>query len=228
MKEVTFVDTAIYGADIPMVLGIAVKDCRESIQIGTKFNPENNAPELMIDACKRSLERLQTDYIDLYQTHWPSNTVAFESTLDGFNVLLDKGLIKYVGLSNATVNQVKFASEKLPKGRFVSLQQAFNMADRFAEENLLPGCQKEGRAMIAYSPLMEGKMVPDDERRSSMETLASECNLILLQLILSWLVSNKNVAIIPKTVTEHHMLSNIEAVNFRMVRRFMNALMFMK
>ena len=217
-KGLTFVDTAeIYGAGhSEEVLGIAIKDCRESIQIGTKFKPENNAPELMIDSCKRSLERLQTDYIDLYQTHWPSNTVPFESTLDGFNALLDKGLIKYIGLSNATVNQVKLASEKLPKGRFVSLQQAFNIADRFAEENLLPGCQKEGRVMIAYSPLLEGKMVPDDERRASMETLASECSLTLPQLILSWLVSHKNLAIIPKTATESHMLSNIEAVNFGM------------
>lgn len=213
-----FVDTAeIYGAGhAEEILGDAVRDCRTSVKIATKFNPENSSPEGMLNACKRSLDRLKTDYIDLYQTHWPSNATPFEATLDGFNALIEEGLVNYVGLSNVTSGQLKLATRNLPKGRFVSLQQAFNLSDRFAEENLLPTCQNEGRIMIAYSPLMEGRMVPDDERRKVMETLANKTGLSLPQLILSWLVSHKNVAIIPKVSSIKHMKSNIRAVNYEM------------
>ncbi len=217
-KGLTFVDTAeIYGAGhSEEILGIAVKDCRSKIQIGTKFSPENSSPQLMIEACKHSLEHLNTDYIDLYQTHWPNNRIPFESTIDGFNQLLEEGLIKYVGLSNATLSQIIIAKKKLPEGRFVSLQQAFNLADRFAEQNFLPACQKEERIMIAYSPLMEGKLVPNDERKSVLEHLANKLNITIPQMILSWLVSHKNVAIIPKVSTERHMLSNIESLQYEM------------
>ena len=198
-KGLTFVDTAeIYGAGhSEEILGYAVKDCRSEVQIGTKFSPENS-PNRMIDACKSSLERLKTDYIDLYQTHWPSSDIKFESTLDGFNSLLREGLIKYVGLSNATLKQVSLAKEKLPEGRFV-LQQAFNLADRFAEENFLPACQKEGRLMIAYSPLMEGKFVPNDNRKDQIQAYASKLGLTLPQLILA-LILTKILMLFPKVL----------------------------
>ena len=217
-KGLTFVDTAeIYGAGhSEEVLGLAVKDCRSKVQIGTKFSPENSSPKRMIEACKCSLERLKTDYIDLYQTHWPSNDIKFESTLDGFNSLLKEGLIKYVGLSNATLKQVRLAKEKLPVGRFVSLQQAFNLADRFAEENFLPACQKEGRLMIAYSPLMEGKLVPNDNRKDKIQAFASKLGLTLPQLILAWLISYKNINVIPKSSSLKHMVSNIKAWHFKL------------
>ena len=223
-QGLNFADTAeIYGSGhSEEFLGAAVKDCRSSIVIGTKFSPENSSSRHMHEACSRSLDRLKTDYIDLYQSHWPNNSIPFKSTIDGFNSLLEKGLIKYVCLCNATKHQIKLASSYLPKGKFIGIQQAFNFADRFAEHHLLPTCRNGGRVMIAYSPLMEGRLLPNDGRRDKMKKIAQESGLTLAQLIMSWLSQNKSVCIIPKVSKINHMLDNVNALEYEMPKSTFN------
>ncbi|MDA8991444.1 aldo/keto reductase [Opitutales bacterium] len=214
----TFIDTAeIYGAGhSEELIGKAIAGRREEIIVASKFSPENSRKDDVINAAHNSLRRLNTEYIDLYQTHWPNPSVAFEETMEGIKSLFDQGLIRYFGLSNATKKQIDLAEKTLEQGSFISIQQAFNLSDRFSEKHFLPNCQANDRIMISYSPLMEGKLLPTDKRKDEFAKISQDTGLSISQLILSWILSHDNVVVIPKATSPKHLESNIKAVEFEL------------
>lgn len=222
----SLIDTAeIYGeGHAETLVGRAMKGRRSQVVIATKFSPEHSDYQGVIDAVERSLIRLQTDYIDLYQTHWPSPGIPFEETIKALQTLLVTGKVRTVGLSNATLKQMNLAQIAFRPEQFVSLQQQYNLADRYIEAGHLPFCVEHGCMLLAYSPLLEGKLAPADGRRNELDRLANEAGLSPAQLILAWLLRHPQVVVIPKAGSAHHLAANLMAAEIHLSSNLILAL----
>jgi aryl-alcohol dehydrogenase-like predicted oxidoreductase len=212
------IDTAeIYGdGHAEELVGKAISGRRSQVVVATKFSPEHSTSQAVIQAAERSLSRLRTDVIDLFQTHWPNPRVPFDQTLEGLQTLLARGWVRCVGLSNASLRQTRACQHAFAPGQFVSLQQQYNLADRYVEQTHLTFCRDNSCALLAYSPLLEGKLAPVDERQSELGRLAEQLNLTLGQLILAWLLRHPEVVVIPKAGTPKHVSANIAAAQVRL------------
>jgi aryl-alcohol dehydrogenase-like predicted oxidoreductase len=110
-------------------------------------------------AVEGSLRRLQTDYIDLYQTHWPDHGTAYEETMEALDELIRAGKVRVLGCSNETswglMKSIQ-ASERLGVARYHTIQNNFSMNNRRFEDELAQVCREEGVSLIPYSPLAGG------------------------------------------------------------------------
>jgi aryl-alcohol dehydrogenase-like predicted oxidoreductase len=113
----------------------------------------------IIAACEDSLRRLQTDYIDLYQTHWPDHGMRQEETLSALTELVQQGKVRAIGCSNETswgLMKNLWESEKHGLQRFDSVQNNFSLINRRCESELAQVCRQEGVSLLPYSPLGGG------------------------------------------------------------------------
>ncbi len=141
---------------------------RDQIVIATKVrgrmgdgpNDEGLSRKHIFDAVEASLRRLQTDTIDLYQTHWPDENVPIEETLGALDDLVRQGKVRYIGCSNYPawrLMEALWASDRLGLARFDSLQPHYNLVHRAEfERELRDVCQAYGVGVIPYSPLAGG------------------------------------------------------------------------
>lgn len=234
----TSIDTApVYGfGKSEELVGRIIKNKRDKVQVLTKyglrwdtkngefyFRSVNEKGEdvsihrfagrdSIINECENSLKRLQTDYIDLYQIHWNDPTTAIEETMEAILRLKEQGKIRAAGVSNYTAEQLKRANEVT---EIVSNQVPYSMVLRDIENELVPYCEKSGKAILAYSPLqrgiLTGKITPDyifnegDHRPQTpyfkepnisrinsflarIKPLAEENDLTLTQLVIYWTI----------------------------------------
>jgi aryl-alcohol dehydrogenase-like predicted oxidoreductase len=176
---VTSIDTApAYGfGSSERIVGEAIRGKRDKVRILTKFGLRWDSDEglFYFDTqdeggrkvemhkfagkksvfleCENSLKRLGTDYIDLYQIHWPDPTTPIEETMEACRSLLEQGKVRAVGVCNYSVEQMKTAEKILT---LASNQIPFSMVNREMEKSVIPYCRKEGKGVLAYSPLQRG------------------------------------------------------------------------
>ncbi len=189
-----FIDTAeAYGGGVSEeIVGEIIKGRRDEVFLATKFTGGHAHDYDVIKACEGSLRRLNVDVIDLYQMHGPNSFVPLKETMSALNRLLTEGKIKYVGVSNFLVPYLKEAQKHLTKGEVVSNQVKYNLLQREVESELVPYCEKEGVAILAYSAQAQGLLTgkydykhrPEDEIRSTMMSYFSEENLKKVQPML--------------------------------------------
>jgi aryl-alcohol dehydrogenase-like predicted oxidoreductase len=168
---INFIDTAnVYNAgESERIVGQALKENgqRDQVVLATKVHGKmGEGPNEwgvsryhIIKACDDSLRRLQTDRIDLYQSHRPSLTIPQDETLRAFDDLVRAGKVRYIGCSTHPAWMVMEAlatSEKYNLARYVSEQPPYNLLDRRIENELIPLCQKYGLAVLPWSPLAGG------------------------------------------------------------------------
>ena len=163
---VNFFDTAdIYGATQSEVfLGQALRERRDEAVVATKFGmPLDDAhfgasPDYVREACEASLRRLGTDHIDLYQLHYPDETVPIAETLGALAELVAAGKVREVGCSNLSLDQLRAA--KAAAGEhpaFVSIQNQYSLLAREVEhDGVLEACSELGLAFLPYYPLANG------------------------------------------------------------------------
>jgi len=234
---VTTLDTApFYGFGLSEeMIGEAIKGYdRSKIQLLSKFGlvwdgSNNGKGEFFFDAeeagkvvpvykyaakanvikeVEESLRRLDTDYIDLMQIHWPDQSTAISETMEALELLIQQGKIRAAGVSNYSVNQVKEARETLA---IVSNQVSYSMLNRAIENDLVPFALDNDLGIIAYSPMErglltgkyfnEGKLKDNDHRNGyfqqfdlpkvetflkSISPLAHDKGVSLSQLVLKW------------------------------------------
>ncbi|WP_170291921.1 aldo/keto reductase [Heliobacterium mobile] len=212
----TFVDTAeVYGdGHSEEVIGKSVKGIRDSIFIASKFSPENSSSRGVIDAAERSLQRLRTDYIDLYQIHWPNPLIPLEETLGAMVKLVQEGKVRFIGVSNFSLKELKEAHALLGD-KLVSIQNEYNLFDRSIESTVLPFCVENDMTMIAYSPLDQGNL-SSPSKKACLEEIAQHHDGTVAQVVLNWLVAKRNVVAIPKSSNIHHVEENAKALAFRL------------
>ncbi|MVZ63448.1 aldo/keto reductase [Sphingobacterium humi] len=243
---VTSIDTApIYGQGTSEeIVGEAIKGIpRDQVQLLTKFgmrwdldkgdfafHSKNNqgepieiykyaGKESIIYECEQSLKRLGTDYIDLYQIHWPDSTTPIAETFEAVQQLVDQGKVRYVGVCNYNAAQMAEAEKTIA---LVSNQIPYSMVNRGIEEETLPYCIKHEHAILAYSPLerglLTGKIHPgytfqEGDHRAShahfqpdfiektnnllerIKPLADDKNASLSQLVLRWTLARPGITI---------------------------------
>jgi aryl-alcohol dehydrogenase-like predicted oxidoreductase len=171
---VNFFDTAeMYGeGNSETLLGKALADRRDQVIIATKMRPDSMRPEDIRVGIDRSLQRLGTDYIDLYQTHWTNPDVSIADTWGAMLRLKEQGKVRSVGVCNAGLKDLAEISAIEPP---VTNQLPYNLLWRAIEHEILPYCRDHQVGVLAYSPLMHGLLsgkfktaadVPDGRARS--------------------------------------------------------------
>jgi myo-inositol catabolism protein IolS len=217
---ITTVDTAaIYGeGHSERIVAQALSDVRDQVVYATKVFANELKYDQVIQACDRSLKNLQTDYIDLYQIHWPSGTynseiVPIQETISALNYLKEQGKIRAIGVSNFNKVQLEEAAQY---GRIDSLQPPYSLFWRQIERDTMPYCIEHNISILAYSPLAQGlltgkfkadhKFASGDHRAKNklfqgenfqraqtallqLRSIAEKYNCTLAQLALAWLIA---------------------------------------
>ena len=275
---VTTIDTApIYGQGASEeIVGEALKDIpRDKTQILTKYgmrwdlekgdfafhSKKNNGEEIeiykyagkesIIYECEQSLKRLGTDYIDLYQIHWPDSTTPLEETFEAVVQLMEQGKVRYAGVCNYNAQLMTEAEKTVP---LVSNQIPFSMVNRGVEEETIPYCIKHNKAVLAYSPLerglLTGKIKPgyefqEGDHRAShphfqpyfiertnvllerIKPLADDKGVTLAQLVLRWTIERPGITIaLVGARNAHQSVQNAKAMDFNISQEeidFINA-----
>jgi aryl-alcohol dehydrogenase-like predicted oxidoreductase len=128
-------------------------------RMGDDPNGQGAHRKHLTEACHASLKRLDTDYIDLYQIHWPDPETPLSETMSVLNDLVRQGKVLYIGCSNFSAEMIAEANgiaERRNWEKFTCLQPPYNMFRRDIEGSQMPRCAKEGMGIIAYSPLAQG------------------------------------------------------------------------
>jgi aryl-alcohol dehydrogenase-like predicted oxidoreductase len=145
----------------------------------------------IVEECENSLKRLGTDYIDLYQVHWPSKTASAEETVAALNKLREQGKIRHFGVSNYSSGQLHEARKH---GPVISNQIRYNLLERGIEKDELPYCRKHEVGVICYSPMAmglltgrvtEGRTFPATDIRSSNPLFSPTSRKKVLQALQS-------------------------------------------
>ncbi len=163
---INFFDTAeMYGNGISeQRLGKALKDKRDQAVIASKPSPDHNRPADLIASCHRTLEYLQTDYLDIYQVHWSPSDVPLAETWGAMQSLRDEGKVRYIGVCNFGPNDL---AEITAIEKPATNQIPYSLLARGIEYAVLPACQQLNLGVLCYSPLMlgllTGKFMDADE-----------------------------------------------------------------
>jgi len=162
-EGINFIDTApIYSAgESERIVGKAIKGKRDKVILATKcglsFDNDKIENDLSPDAINaeidESLKRLQVDYIDLYQCHWPDEKTPLPETLEALYKIQLDGKIRYVGLSNYSPGDVIKASQSM---EIVTSQNQYSLLDRSVERDLVSVLRKRNIGLLAYGPLAGG------------------------------------------------------------------------
>lgn len=263
---VTTIDTApFYGFGLSEeMIGEAIKSYdRSKVQLLTKFglvwDGSNNgkgdfffdaddngkkipiykysSKENVIKEIEESLKRLQTDYIDLLQIHWPDSTTPISETMEAVETLLQQGKIRAFGVSNYNVSQIQEAQKTV---QIASNQVAYSMLNKSIETDLLPFTIAENIGIIAYSPMerglltgkyfTDGKLKENDHRNGYFEkfdlqqvktlveelsSLANSKHISISQLVLRWTTLQKGISIVLAGARNaEQAISNAKAMDF--------------
>ncbi|HWE64134.1 MAG TPA: aldo/keto reductase [Chloroflexota bacterium] len=160
----TFVDTAeVYGnGHSEELVGQAIAGRRQEVFLATKVGGSDLSRKHIMEAIDQSLRRLQTEYVDLYQLHWPDEHHPVEESMRALDDLVRAGKVRYVGVSNFDVPLLRRC---LSVRHVDSLQPVYSLLNRGIEEEILPFCQQHGIGVVVYSPmakgLLTGKYTPD-------------------------------------------------------------------
>ncbi|WP_294140532.1 aldo/keto reductase [uncultured Sanguibacteroides sp.] len=265
---VTSIDTApVYGqGDSEEIVGEAIRGIpRDKIQILTKFgmrwdvkkgtfafkSKNNNGQDIdiykyggkesVIKECEDSLRRLKTDYIDLYQIHWPDPSTPVNETFEAVAKLIDQGKVRYAGVCNYDTPLLEEVKKTIS---IVSDQVPFSMVNREIQNEIVPYCIKHGKSILAYSPmqggLLTGKMKPGyvfaegDHRKNNkyftdeniqrtndflerIKPLADEKGATLSQLIIRWTIEQPGITIaLVGARNVRQAKQNAEAINVKL------------
>jgi len=245
---VNFFDTApVYGfGKSEEILGNLLKPYRKNIYLATKCGLRwdesgkvynNLRSDSILFEVEQSLKRLKTDFIDLYQVHWPDPNTPISETFRTLRRLLDEKIVRYVGISNFGPNLIDEALEYCP---IVSNQIVYNYFQRGIEREVVPYCKSKNMSIIAYSPLCQGLAIGKyDEsttfkegdfrllnpsfgirdrfernvrRAREIKKIAERLNLSPSQLALAWVLYDEIVATaIVGTTKIRHLEDNIKA-----------------
>jgi diketogulonate reductase-like aldo/keto reductase len=215
-------DTAeMYGnGGAERIIGAALKGLgagrRSELMIVSKVLPENASRAGTIQACEASLQRMGCEYLDLYLLHWRGRH-AFTDTLQGFEQLLQRKLIRYFGVSNLDLDDMKrwLEAEKtlgLQSATVQCNQVYYSVEARGIEHSLLPWQRERRIRTMAYSPLGQGALVD----HATLRQLGERRGASAAQVALAWCIREPDVVAIPKSVDPDRIEENFKAAQLRL------------
>ena len=212
---VTLIDTAeMYGeGEAEKIVGEAIAGRRERMFLVSKVYPHNASRRGAVAACKRSLKRLGTDHLDLYLLHWRGD-VPLAETVGAFQALQADGNIRAWGVSNFDSSDIEELLALRGGDDCAANQVLYNLGARGVEWDLVPLCRGAGIALMAYSPLDQGRLL----RERALQTIAAKIGATPAQVALAWLLQQRDVAVIPKAVDVAHVHDNLSAARLHLDR----------
>ena len=241
---ITTIDTAIvYGnGHSERIVAKALSDVRDKVVYASKVFADRLKYDLLIASCEESLNNLDTDYIDLYQIHWPSGSfntevVPISESMEALNKLKEQGKIRAIGVSNFSRQQLAEASQY---GRIDSVQPPYSLFWRQIEKDVVPYCVENNISILAYSSLAQGILTgkfgdnpqftegdhradhrlfqPENYQRvqkalSELKPIAEQHNCTLAQLALAWSIAQPQTNAIAGARNSHQVLDNVRAVD---------------
>jgi diketogulonate reductase-like aldo/keto reductase len=150
-----FIDTAESYGNVEVV-GRAISGRRDRVFLATKVLPRHFRRHDVIHAAEQRLKRLNTDYIDLYQLHWPNYAVPIDETMAPMEEWVEAGKVRFIGVSNFSITDIEKAQAALSKNRIVSNQVRYSLVDRTIEDGLIQYCESKQITVLAFSPLGHG------------------------------------------------------------------------
>ena len=272
---VTSIDTAaVYGFGLSEeIVGKAIQGKRDKVQIMTKYGlrwddtsgdfyfatkhndgtPVNihsyGGKESIIKECEDSLRRLKTDYIDLYQQHWPDKTTPVEESMEALEQLIKQGKVRAVGGSNYSVEDMARAHAIVPQA---SNQVPYSMVRREIEDEIVPHCLTNNIGIVVYSPMQRGilsgkikpghQFKPGDSRPDTpyykpenvkrindfldrIKPVADGKGVNLAQLVLRWTLQMPGVSTVLAGIrNEEQLKENAVAMQFELSREEMDTI----
>lgn len=221
---INFIDTAeIYRSETIVAEAISDRK-RDEIFLASKVWSNHLKPDALVKACKRSLAKLGTSYLDLYQIHFPSSTVPIRETMNTMEDLVDKGLIRAIGISNFSYKQMLEAEESMKRHEISSTQLNYSLARRDLEKEILPHCEKERISVVAYFPLGHGKLSHSSTAFNEIISKRSG-KLQPSQIALSWLFARSQAVFpIPRASNGEHVKENVLAGDVELTAEEMKTL----
>ena len=222
------------------ILGKALAHVRHQVIYATKVFPNHLKYDQVIGRCHRSLKNLKTDYIDLYQIHWPAGSwgtkvVPIQETMRAMNDLRQQGKIRAIGVSNFSFSKIEEAARF---GRIDSLQPPYSLLWRHVEKDAMPYCVENNISILAYSSMAQGiltgkfgpdhKFVKGDHRAKNrlfkpetfkrvqqvltrLRPIADRHNISLGQLALAWVIAQPGICAIAGARNAEQALQNSKA-----------------
>ncbi len=219
----THIDTAeMYaGGHTEELVGRAIRTFRRSdLFLTSKVWPSNLAYKAVLKACDASLKRLQTDYLDLYLIHWPSDDIPLDETFGALNELVRKGLVRHLGVSNFNLDQLRQA-RNLSETPLATNQVPYSLYNRrYTRNGVLAACQEAGMIVTAYTPLEKGQVADD----LSVGAIAEKVGASPVQVALAWLVNQPGVIAIPMSLNPRHLEQNLKAAELQLAPEDMDKL----
>jgi len=205
----SLIDTAeLYGEGTTETLvGEALAGHREEVFLVSKVHPRNASRQGVVAACERSLMRLRTDRIDLYLLHWRGE-VPFAETLEAFLALQQQGKIRYFGVSNFDLGEMRQLWGLAGAHAVATDQVLYNLLHRGAERDLFPWLRERHIPVMAYSPLDHGALLGN----AALVGFAEHHGMSPAQVALAWLLSHEDVIAIPKTTRRERLQEDLAAL----------------
>jgi diketogulonate reductase-like aldo/keto reductase len=201
----TLIDTAeMYGSGVAEeIVARASAGVRDKLFIVSKVLPYNASQKGVVEACERSLRRLNTDRIDLYLLHW-RGSVPLAETLAGFARLQSDGKIRHHGVSNFNTEDMKEWAALTGGASVAANQILYNLGRRGPEYDLIPWCRERQIAIMAYSPIEQGRLLGN----RALGEVARRHGATAAQVALAWLLRQDGMIVIPKATQLAHVRDN--------------------
>ncbi len=222
--EMTHIDTAeYYGAGhTEELVGKAIQQySRSNLFITTKVYRTHLRYNDVLSSIRKSLQRLSTDYVDLFLIHWPSPEVPIKETVNALEACVDEGYTRFIGVSNFSVDLFKEAQNHLKKHLLVANQVYFNLTrvnktyfNGLSAKDLNSFCEERNIMLIAWSPLEEGKLAKSGFQ--VLDEMAKKYGKTQAQVALNWLISQKKIIAVPKASSFKHIKENLGAIGWIM------------
>jgi diketogulonate reductase-like aldo/keto reductase len=214
----THIDTAeMYGGGrAEAITGEAIAGRRDKVFIVSKVLPSNASRKGTIAACERSLKQLKTDYLDCYLLHWRGSFDLAE-TFAVFEELKSTGKIKSWGVSNFDKDDLEEALAVAGKGKIACNQLLYHLRERAIEHAVIPWCEKNNVAVVAYSPFGQtASPSPTSPGGKVLTEIASAHNATPRQVALAFLTRKNHVLAIPKASKVAHAEENAGAGDLKL------------
>ncbi|MDA0264683.1 MAG: aldo/keto reductase [Chloroflexi bacterium] len=197
-------------------VGVAIQGIRDKVFLATKVLSSHLRYDAVLKAAEDSLRLLNDDVIDLYQIHSPNPGVPIIETMRAMEDLVDRGVVRYIGVSNFSVAQLREAQQAMNRYPVVSNQVLYNLKRRQIERDLVPYCVDNKITIMAYTPLAAGGLsgrswLMPDKRSAVLAAVAEETGKTPAQVALNWCLSRPNVIVIPKSNSVARTIENCEA-----------------
>ena len=264
---VNCIDTAaLYGGPkghCETLVGKAIEGQRDKVILATKFGADSNARgsglkgggkrDYIVTSVEESLTRLNIDYIDLYQMHFPDHETPIDETLRALDDLVTSGKVRYIGSSNFAswqISEAAWTSITNEVSNFVSLQTRYSILNRDMEKEIVPACEKHNISILPFFPLesglLTGKVKRDEDpppgtrlaiwggafrsdwKFDVMEKITEFGQSIdrnILEMSLSWAANQKQIgSVLVGATKSEQLIQNINAISWKMSPEEMNSI----